>query len=178
VKLDPEHEAQLYEATWSQLAAAGYAQYEVSNFARPGHECLHNLNTWKMHDWIGLGPSAASQHRGSRGTNIADLEKWSAAVASGTRATEDRVAVAPALRAEDALIFGLRMNAGVDLAGLHQLAPEAPWPVIEDTLATLAAGDFLQRTGKVVRLTDRGRLVADSVATEIMAAFEPLLETA
>lgn len=178
VKLDPEHEAQLYEATWAQLAAAGYAQYEVSNFARPGHECLHNLNTWRMHEWIGLGPSAASQHRGWRGTNVADLARWSAALASGHRATQDRVAVTPALRAEDALIFGLRMNAGVDLAGLHALAPEAPWPVIEDALATLAAGGFLRRTGTVVRLTDRGRLVADSVGTEIMAAFETLMETA
>jgi oxygen-independent coproporphyrinogen-3 oxidase len=44
VKLDTEHEARLYEATWAQLAAAGYAQYEVSNFARPGHQCLHNAN--------------------------------------------------------------------------------------------------------------------------------------
>src|SRR4051812_5446923 len=67
VKLDLEHEARLYEATWAQLAEAGYAQYEVSNFARPDHRCRHNLNTWRMHEWIGLGPSAASQHAGSRG---------------------------------------------------------------------------------------------------------------
>jgi oxygen-independent coproporphyrinogen-3 oxidase len=178
VKLDPEHEARLYEMTWSQLAAEGYAQYEVSNFARPGHECLHNLNTWRMHEWIGLGPSAASQHRGWRGTNVADLAKWSAGVAAGQRATQDRVAVTPALRAEDALIFGLRMNAGVGLGELRRYAPEAPWPVVDDTLKTLEAGGFLRRAGDCVRLTDRGRLVADSVGTEIMAAFEPKVETA
>ena len=61
VKLDPDLEADLYAATWEQLGAAGYPQYEISNFARPGHECRHNLNTWRMHEWIGLGPSAASQ---------------------------------------------------------------------------------------------------------------------
>ncbi len=178
VKLDVNHEADLYEATWAQLAAAGYAQYEVSNFARPGHACRHNLNTWHMHEWVGLGPSAASQQAGWRGGNIADLEKWLAHVARGERVTEDRVRLTSALLAEDALIFGLRMNAGVNLAPWRARAPEAPWPVVEDTLATLAAVELLVRQGDLVQLTNRGRLVADSVGTEIMTAFEPLFETA
>ena len=100
VKLDPAHEADLYEATWAQLAAAGYAQYEVSNFARPGHACAHNLNTWRMHEWVGLGPSAASQQAGWRGANVADLDRWLAHLAREERVTEDRVAVTPALLAE------------------------------------------------------------------------------
>jgi len=178
VKLDPEHEAALYEATWSQLAEAGFAQYEVSNFARPRHECLHNLNTWRMNEWIGLGPSAASQHDGWRGGNVADLEKWRANVDAGVRMTEDRVALTPALLAEDALVFGLRMNAGVDLAPWRARAPEAPWLAIEDTLATLAANELVLREGTSVKLTKRGRLLADSVGAEIMAAFEPATETA
>jgi oxygen-independent coproporphyrinogen-3 oxidase len=177
VKLDPDHEARLYEATWSQLADCGFGQYEVSNFSRPGHQCLHNLNTWRMHEWVGLGPSAASQHAGWRGGNVADLDKWRAHVEAGERVTEDRVALTPALLAEDALIFGLRMNAGVDLAPWQLRTPEAPWPAIEDTLATLVEGGLLVRDGSTVRLTTRGRLVADSVGTEIMAAFEPVGET-
>ncbi len=178
VKLDLNHEADLYEATWAQLAAAGYAQYEVSNFARPGHACRHNLNTWHMHEWVGLGPSAASQQAGWRGGNIADLEKWLAHLARGERVTEDRVRLSPSLLAEDALIFGLRMNAGVNLAPWRERAPEAPWPMVEDTLATLAAAELLVRQGDLVQLTNRGRLVADSVGSEIMTAFEPLFETA
>lgn len=176
VKLDPDHEAALYEATWTQLEAAGYAQYEVSNFARPGHACLHNLNTWRMHEWVGLGPSAASQHAGWRGGNVADLERWAAGVARGERVTEDRVALTPALLAEDALIFGLRTNAGVDLAPWRARAPEAPWPVVEEALATLASNGLLLRDGDTVRLTVRGRLVADSVGAELMAAFEAIPE--
>ena len=178
VKLDPEHEADLYLATWRQLAAAGYHQYEISNFARPGHACLHNLNTWRMHEWVGLGPSAASQHAGWRGGNVADLERWLADLERGVRLTEDRVAVTPALRAEDALIFGLRMNAGVDVASWRARAPTAPWPAIDDTLASLAASELLVRDGDLVRLTERGRLVADAVGAEIMGAFEPIVETA
>ncbi len=172
VKLDPEHEAALYEATWAQLAGLGYQQYEVSNFARPGHICAHNVNTWRMHEWVGLGPSAASQNAGWRGGNVADLEQWLGDLERGGRVTEDRVALTPELLAEDALIFGLRMNAGVDLATWRRRAPRAPWGAVEETLATLAAGEFLIRRGTLVQLTDRGRLVADTIGAEIMAAFE------
>lgn len=171
VKLDVEHEARLYEATWAQLAEAGYAQYEVSNFARPGHACRHNLNTWHMNEWIGLGPSAASQHAGWRGANISDLEKWQARVERGERVTEDRVALTPALLAEDALIFGLRMNAGVDVALWRQRCPEAPWTAVEAVLHQLVEDGLATSTAARVQLTDRGRLLADSVGAEIMEAF-------
>jgi oxygen-independent coproporphyrinogen-3 oxidase len=173
VKLDPENEARLYEATWAQLAAAGYAQYEVSNFARPGHACRHNLNTWRMHEWVGLGPSAASQQGGWRGANIADLDRWLAHLAAGGRVTEDRVALTPALLAEDALIFGLRVNAGVDVAAWSGRSPDAPWAAIGSLLDRLVGEGLALREGGVVRLTDRGRLLADSVGAEVMAAFEP-----
>ncbi len=171
VKLDPEHEARLYEMTWARLAAAGYAQYEVSNFARPGHACRHNLNTWRMHEWIGLGPSAASQHAGFRGANIADLGRWLAHVARGERATEDRVMLTPALLAEDALIFGLRMNAGVDLAALRVLFPAAPWTDVAATIARLVDGGLAKRDDDMLCLTPRGRLLADAVGTELLGAF-------
>ncbi len=173
VKLDPEHEAELYERTWDRLGEYGYGQYEVSNFARPGFECLHNLNTWHMRDWVGLGPSAASQHAGVRGANVADLTTWSAAVARGERMTEDRVDLTPAALAEDALIFGLRMNAGVDLAHWRSRAPAAPWSEIDGCLATLVESGLVLHDAGRLRLTRRGRLLADSVGVEIMTAFAP-----
>ena len=171
VKLDPEHEARLYESTWAQLAAVGYEQYEVSNFARPGHACRHNLNTWRMHEWVGLGPAAATQHAGLRGANVADLDRWLAHVARGERVTEDRLALGPAQLAEDALIFGLRMNEGVDLARWRAAAPTAPWPAVDALLDRLAADGLAVRAGENVRLTHRGRLLADAVGAEVMDAF-------
>lgn len=171
VKLDPEHEARLYEATWARLAEAGYEQYEVSNFARPGHVCQHNVNTWRMQEWIGVGPSAASQHRGWRGGNIADLAQWRAQVTEGIRMTEDRVALTPALLAEDSLIFGLRMNAGVDLEALRDRFPQAPWLAVEAVTARLIDDGLAQRDGSRLALTTAGRLVADSVGGAIMEAM-------
>ena len=178
VKLDPEHEADLYLATWSQLAEAGYAQYEVSNFARPGHACAHNLNTWRMHEWVGLGPSAASQYDGIRGGNVADLEQWRLNIEQGIRVTDDRTMLTPELLAEDALIFGMRMNAGVDLAAWQSRAPCAPWTAVDATIGDLVGNGLATREGTVVRLTTHGRLMADAVGAEIMMAFEPVEATA
>jgi oxygen-independent coproporphyrinogen-3 oxidase len=178
VKLDPEHEAALYRNTWAQLAGAGYAQYEVSNFARPGHQCRHNVNTWRMQEWVGLGPSAASQQAGVRGANIADLDQWLANIQRGERVTEDHVTLTPELLAEDALVFGLRMNAGVDVACWRDRAPHAPWQAVVQTLDLLVANGLAERDRMQISLTDRGRLVADSVGSEIMRAFERTPELA
>lgn len=173
VKLDPAHEARMYERTWAELAEAGYAQYEVSNFARPGHVCNHNLNTWHMHEWVGIGPSAAGQHGGVRGANPADLEKWGAQVARGERMTEDRVELTPALLAEDAMVFGLRLNEGVDPAALRaRFAGVEGWDELDAMLVRLADEEMLERAGDTVRLTNKGRLLADAVGGELMGVLE------
>ncbi len=171
VKLDPEREARFYEATWETLAAAGYAQYEIANFARPGRSCLHNINTWRMHEWIGLGPSAASQHAGWRGANVPDLAQWREGVGRGERMTRDRTRLAPALLAEDALIFGLRQNAGVDLAEWRERCPEAPWDEATRLLSRMQDEGLVRAEGSRVLLTSRGRLVADGVGAELVGVF-------
>ncbi len=180
VKLDAEHEARMYERTWDELAEAGYAQYEVSNFARPGHVCNHNLNTWRMHEWVGIGPSAAGQHGGWRGGNPADLEKWGAQVVRGERMTEDRVELSEGLVVEDALVFGLRLNDGVDLAALRARFPGVKgWGALDAELARLTSAGLLERGAgadgmavDTIRLTRRGRLLADAVGGELMGLME------
>ncbi|MBI2814337.1 MAG: radical SAM family heme chaperone HemW [Opitutae bacterium] len=173
VKLDADKEAAFYVKTWEYLEAAGYAQYEVSNFARRGHQCRHNLNTWHMHEWVGLGPSGASQHAGWRAANPSDLTLWHADVAAGRRATADRVALTNDLLAADAVIFGLRMNDGVSLPRLRRRFPTADWCGLEDILPRFLFGGLLTATveGRI-SLTPRGRLLADAVGADILEAFE------
>ncbi len=173
VKLDADKEALFYQHTWDYLATKGYAQYEVSNFARPGHACRHNLNTWHMHEWVGLGPSAATQHDGCRCANPSDLGLWLADVAAGRRVTTDRVALTNDLLAADSVIFGLRMNAGVSLPQLRRRFPTPQWAGLEELLPKLLFGGLLTATveGRI-SLTPRGRLIADAIGAEIMEAFE------
>jgi oxygen-independent coproporphyrinogen-3 oxidase len=172
VRLDVEKEVAFYTEAWERLETAGYAQYEVSNFARAGHQCRHNVNTWRMEEWIGLGPSAASQFGGWRSRNVADLEQWLADVAAGRRALVDRVELTPRVLAEDSLIFGLRMNEGVDLPELRARFPEAPWARV-NVLADRLTEEGLAIPGKGGRLqlTLRGRLVADAVGAQVMEAM-------
>ncbi len=171
VKLDPEHEARLYERTWDILDGAGYSQYEVSNFARPGHACAHNLNTWRMHEWVGIGPSAAGQHDCLRGANTADLDKWMEGIARGERMTDDRVRLTSGLLVEDAMVFGLRMNVGVDLQALKTRFPAAGWADLDRTLTRLSEQGLVERTEAVVKLSRRGRLLADSVGSELVGVL-------
>lgn len=169
VSLDVERERAFYEATWDRLAGHGFAQYEVSNHARPGHACLHNLNTWRMGRWHGFGPSAASQDRSWRGANVADLDAWCADIARGERATAERSTLSAAQLAEDALIFGLRMNAGVPLVALQARFGADALAPFETALHSLASEGLLEfRAGSLVALTRAGRLVADAVGAELL----------
>jgi putative oxygen-independent coproporphyrinogen III oxidase len=169
VRRDLEQEAVFYTEAWERLESAGYGQYEISNFARPAHQCRHNLNTWRMEEWIGLGPSAASQFAGWRGSNAADLGQWLVDVAAASRAGRERVELTPRVLAEDSLIFGLRMNAGVNLQELRHRFPAAPWNGIEALAGQLAGeGLAVSEGGGSLRLTPRGRLLADAVGLKIM----------
>ena len=172
VKVDRELEARLYRGTWAQLEAAGYAQYETSNFARPGHACRHNLITWEMGSWIGYGPSAASQWHGRRWTNPANLDQWIRGVEAGQPVREQVKELTPAELLCDALVFGLRLNAGVNPTALARRFA-TPLPAQVDGLfADLIAEGLMEAAGETVRLTGEGRLRADAVGVAILECFD------
>jgi oxygen-independent coproporphyrinogen-3 oxidase len=85
--------------------------------------------------------------------------------------TEDRVGLTPALLAEDSLIFGLRMNAGVDLAALRARFPAAPWAAVDAAAILLGSQGLAERAGDTLRLTPRGRLLADAVGAELLGSL-------
>lgn len=169
LKIDPEKELRFYERGWELLAELGYGQYEISNFSRPGGACMHNVHTWQMQEWIGCGPSAASQYQGERYQRPANLEQWASAMEAGQAPKTERVELDAALLTADALIFGLRMNVGCDLAELAQRF-EAPAVLsqLEPLLARLQQEALLLREGSCIRLTQSGRLLCDAIGTAIL----------
>lgn len=169
LKRNIEHERMLYERTWDFLGSRGYAQYEISNFAKPGHECRHNISTWRMGSWLGVGPSAASQWRGERFTNIPSLDRWMQGYAEGSPERIERQALTADLLATDAVIFGLRMNAGVDLAELRVRFPDYDWDAQEPFWNDLIEEGLAECCGTHIRLTREGRLVADAIAERVLA---------
>jgi oxygen-independent coproporphyrinogen-3 oxidase len=175
VRPDPAADADLYAATWDFMEENGYEQYEISNFARPGRACAHNLDTWAMPEWAGLGPAAASQFRGARYANPADLRRWRAGLDAGRPERVDVVALTPALLAVDALVFGLRLNRGVDGWALVKRFPEFNFAGLEPLWEELTAAGLMEREGAdglLLRLTRAGRLLADQVGVLIIERSE------
>ena len=172
-KNGPEESA-FYLETWETLAAAGYGQYEISNFARPGYSCLHNINTWRMSEWVGLGPSAASQYRGRRFANVSSLDDWLAGLSNGIPRRVDEVTLSECMLAADCLIFGLRMNAGVNLKLLKRRYPGIQFGALDPLWGRLEKDGLLEKSGEILRLTVSGRLLADRLGVEILEAFDAM----
>lgn len=167
-KIDLEAEAELYRLTWQFLESHGYAQYEISNFARPGHASIHNCNTWQMQEWVGLGPSAASQHKGQRWSNHPDFETWESGCLNARLNTVDTQDLSPSLLLCDSLIFGLRMNTGVNLEGLCARFAPLTTERWSSLFKRLVQEGLAEQHGSSLRLTLSGRLLADAIAVEIL----------
>ncbi|MBN1403064.1 MAG: radical SAM family heme chaperone HemW [Opitutales bacterium] len=167
-KRSDEDEALFYEKTWEILDKAGLWQYEVANFARPGRECLHNLNTWRMHEWLGAGPSASSQFGMKRWTNTPSLDAWLEGVNCGVPARVDEVDLDDEMLATDALVFGLRMIQGVDMPELRTRFPKHDWDAFDALTVGLCAEGLAQREEPFLKLTPKGRLLTDQIGLSIM----------
>ncbi len=163
-----EDEARFHELTWEKLAQAGYEQYEVSNFAKKGYACRHNLDTWRMQEWVGYGPSASSQLGIRRWTEPHSIDEWLAGLRDGRTKLTEEVQLTPNILAQDYLIFGLRMNAGVDLVDWESRFGESPIKGWEPFKTTLLEEGLAKSEGTRLWLTDSGRLVADRIGEEVL----------
>ncbi|MDR1456991.1 MAG: radical SAM family heme chaperone HemW [Puniceicoccales bacterium] len=151
------------------LTKAGYQHYEVSNFAQPGKQCLHNVRIWQMNDWLGIGPAAASQYNGRRFKNISDLNRWMCGILAGAACEEDICAVDANLLVQDAIIFGLRTRTGIHL-------PESMNNRNMDACLRLfkfwCEQGLMECKKSVYYPTERGLLLADALAVEILGTFD------
>ena len=116
IKERPEAAADMYEAAVPALAASGLERYEISNFAREGRQCRHNLNYWEQGSYLGLGAAAASYLEGVRTTSTADLQTYITSVtAHGTPAAQAREKLEGRARLAEKIMLGLRKTGGVEL---------------------------------------------------------------
>ncbi len=150
-----ERDAQLFEETMDTLAAGGFAQYEISNYARPGHESQHNRAYWLGADWLGFGPGAFSTVGLSRWENVRDTAAYVRAIRSAEPVAGFREELDAATRAGEIAAFRIRMAEGIPRG------ETARW---SDGLAEFERLGLLHEEGGSLRLTRRGKLLADSVA--------------
>jgi oxygen-independent coproporphyrinogen-3 oxidase len=173
---DEDAAAEMFELTQSLTAAHGLPAYEISNHARPGAECRHNLVYWQGDDYLGIGPGAHGRLTDRSGVVWAQNqfrapEKWLSAVATVGHGTQERVALSPEERISELVMMGLRLNEG--------LAADRFLSKTGRTLASalncsgfdmMCAEEFLwQMPNGDLRTTDKGRLVLNSVIGALLA---------
>ncbi len=162
-----EEAADLSERVHEVLCAAGFEHYEVSNFARPGGRCRHNLRYWQGGDSIGLGPSAWSRYRNHLTGNPRNLEIWRKAVANGEPPFETVEVLSAERRLQDELIFGLRVSDGVDFDDVAQMLAEDgrdPAALVE----TLTSHGYAKLEDGRLSLTTLGFLMSNEVLNYLL----------
>ena len=159
--------ADMYLWAMSHLDEAGYAQYEISNVARPGRESRHNIKYWADGEWLGFGCGAHSTRGAARWHNIAGTAEYVARIERAESVEARRRAREAGERIEDALFTGLRLTAGVDLDAVGRRYGVDVWSRYADALEPHARAGRLRIAGHHVSLTRAGMLVAN----DVMAVF-------
>lgn len=157
---DEDLEADMLLLTLDTLRANGYDRYEVSNYAKPGAECRHNLAYWRQDQWLAAGPSASGHVAGWRWKNVPRLDSY---LGRGETGMPPAIDVEPpdARRAmAERIMTALRLREGVDAGGL-------PGELRAQAERQQALGHLVIEGGRW-RLTDSGMMLADGIAGEFM----------
>jgi len=160
---DDSREAELYALAIETLQSAGYEQYEISNFARPGHRCEHNANYWANGEYAGLGVGAASYRDGVRSVHTRSFEEYVAAALRGEPIPSQAERLEGRKRAGEALMLALRTAQGVALTEFKERYGIDVLAEYEPVVTRFARTGLLERVGDSVRLTVRGRFLANDV---------------
>lgn len=160
--------AAMYAHTRARLAAAGYQQYEISNWARPGQASRHNLTYWRDGAWLGVGAGAASSFAGRRWKNAPGLERYIRSVqATGRAHRVEEETPDLATRATDFLALGLRLREGVRLAAFRQRFGTDLPDVLGEEGAWLLQSGVLEWAGDRLRIAAQHQLISNEVLVRL-----------
>lgn len=175
--LDEETTASLYETTQRRLTAAGLPAYEISNHARPGGECRHNLAYWRYEDYLGIGPGAHGRVTRIGGGKTATQQRrapeaWLDGIESRGESGggfESSTEIPPETATEEMLMMGLRLAEGVRLARIEALAGQAAESLFGAALPRLIEGGFLTLDSERLAATAAGRQRLNAVLAALLA---------
>jgi putative oxygen-independent coproporphyrinogen III oxidase len=153
---DPDLQAEMYDLACERLAAAGYEHYEISNWAKSGHRCLHNLGYWEGRPYLGLGAGAHSYRDGRRWWNVRPPQQYLEMAEGGSPPVGGDECLTPDERRLEQLLLGLRLANGI---------PET-WVGAHRADGFVAEG-LAERAGGRLKLTDRGLLLANELVLSL-----------
>ncbi len=164
-----EEAARLYEVTQALCAQAGLAAYEISNHAKAGAECRHNLTYWRYGDYVGVGPGAHGRLSAGGEKRATATEpvpaKWLVQVEAQGHGLIARETIAPASAAEEMLMMGLRLNEGVSLKRFEEVSTRKIDP---ERISFFAEKNLITVTADQLTTTPSGRLVLNRLLAELL----------
>lgn len=156
---DPDEDASFFTTTMEELGAAGFEHYEISNYAMPGFRSVHNQAYWAGNDYLGVGPGAVSTVAGKRWTNLPDTAGYIRAD-PGDLPTGIEEIDESAFR-DERIALQLRTATGLEKSYLDAA-------MLAEKIPTLVAEGLVEESETQVKLTRRGKLVADSIAAYLV----------
>jgi oxygen-independent coproporphyrinogen-3 oxidase len=176
VRLPPEREqASMFIQGAEFLEEAGLMHYEISNFARMGYQCRHNLGYWEGEEYIGLGPSATSTLAGARWTNSLSHAAWEKRIQSG-KPPADLEMLGPTTRVLELMMLRLRTARGMRVKAYQDLTGRSFFRDHRKLVHALHRNGLIRIRDGYLRLTRSGMLVSDSILAALFDASRNLLE--
>jgi len=169
---DEQIEADMYLLAIDLLVAAGFEQYEISNFAKPGCRCRHNLIYWRNEPYIGVGPSAAGCVHNRRYKNVPDVARYVRWMDGQGHAELESETLDSGALALEMILMQLRLNEGLCLADFERRTGQNLRLQTSGCLDRLVREGLLNVSDTHVALTRAGRLVANTVMAELAAALD------
>lgn len=162
---DEDTEYMICEMTRKLLSGCGYGRYEISNYAKKGYECVHNLAYWDLLDYIGFGASAASRIGNRRYTNIRDVKRY---IGSDEPVFEEDLLLDDKECMSEFIFMGLRKTSGISLADFSSRFGSEMLAVYGDLIAKFEKEGLLERTDERLAFTERGMDVSNIVLSEFV----------
>ena len=163
--IETETERQLQVHATEQLEFAGYCQYEISNWSKPGRACRHNRRYWQAEDYLGLGPSAQSYISGCRFGNVSSLDQYCGILENGESPVAERESLSILQQDKERVVFGLRMLDGVPRDWIEPNKHDPAWAA---SLASFLEEEYIVQTSERMSLTPKGRQFADEIGCQLL----------
>ncbi len=164
--VDEDMDRQMYDHIIATLIAAGYGQYEISNFARPSFQCAHNQTYWANKPYIGIGPAASSWFDGRRTTNVPSIEKYTAAI------NESRSPIAQSCSPTDieiaceTAVLNLRQLTGINIAQYKTQTGHDIFDLFKNEIKQNQKQGLLTVTPNTIALTKKALPIADRILSD------------
>ncbi|KAA5542806.1 radical SAM family heme chaperone HemW [Roseiconus nitratireducens] len=168
VGVEESLEVTMYDSARAILAEAGFSQYEISNFARPGDRCRHNLAYWQGDPWLAVGPGAAAFVNQTRTVNHRSTTTYLKRMERGQSPVVESEPITAEQHAREIAAFGVRLIEGVDLHSVQQQTGVDLRELCRDALRQLRVQGLIAESGAHVKLTERGIHFADTVAAAFL----------